>query len=174
VSNFLDGVLMDALAQVSKMTSELPENKQLWTYTIRGFDGSPYITRTMLPRVGDLRTIIHKIHRADADPHMHNHPWATARFLILNGGYTEEREIPPIVPGACGGLQITQYRPGDVNYINANDYHRVVDVEPETWTLGIVGDRIQDWGFMAKGVHVPHAEYFARKGHFISKSDGKS
>jgi hypothetical protein len=163
-----------ALTLLAADASETPENHDFWTYVIKGFDGSDYLTRTLLPRVGDLRPLIHQIHREDVDPWMHNHPWAIARFLILSGGYTEERRIEPVIPDTAGGLQITCYKPGDVNYLTASTYHRVVEVKPNTVTLGIVGDRIQDWGFLVKGVHVPHAEYFKTKGHFIAKSDSKS
>jgi hypothetical protein len=170
---------MDTIAQFSKLAANLAENKDLWTYTIRGFDGSNYITRTLFPRVGDLRPILHHIHREDADEWMHNHPWATAQFLILSGGYTEERRIEPVIPDTAGGIQITKYGPGDVNRLTSSTYHRVTHVEPDTWTFGLVGDRVGDWGFLVRnerGVlqHVPHAEYFKQRGHFIEKSDSKS
>lgn len=153
--------VLRAIHRLAFDASTLPENHDLWTYTIKGFDGSPYLTRTLLPRVGDLRPLIHQIHREDSDQWMHNHPWKTAKFLILRGGYVEERlvtnEDTPYV-------RETVLKLGDINELNADTYHRVTSVMPDTWTLGIVGDRVQDWGFLVEGVHVPHAEYFARRG----------
>jgi hypothetical protein len=149
---------MDALLAYVSALAQLPKNDQAWTYTIHGFDGSPYITRTLLPRVGERRLMLHQIHRADADPHPHNHPWRTARFLILSGGYVEERLVD-------GAMTLRVLTPGDWNEIDATTFHRVKHVEPNTWTLGIVGERCQDWGFLVDGVLMPSAEYFARKGY---------
>lgn len=145
---------------------EVRQNSHAWSYTIRGFDGSPYIDRTLFPRVLGHRVMLHKIWRADEDPWLHNHPWRTARFLIVSGGYAERRLV--------NGLTVhRQLRPGDVNTLDSATYHRVDHVEPNTWTLGLIGERCQDWGFMVGGKHVPHAEYFAQRRH-ITKSEGRS
>lgn len=154
-----------ALAAFSAALAERPKNSDAWTYTIFGFDGSPYITRTLLPRLGGLRPMIHRIHREDADEHMHNHPWSTAQFMIMSGGYTEDRLVN-------GEVQRTALMPGDVNTLTANTFHRVVDVIDGTWTFGLVGDRCQDWGFLVDGVVVPSAEYFKRKG-YVSAGGGQ-
>lgn len=152
-----------ALARISESLRDVPENTVAWTYTILGFDRSKYLTRTLLPRAGGRRPLIHNIHRDDLDPHPHNHPWNEAHFAIAAGGYTEERD---------GVRRIL--RPGDVNRLLAGTFHRVTDVLPDTWTIGLAGERVQDWGFLVDGAVVPHAEYFARKGHVIVKSEGKS
>jgi hypothetical protein len=146
------------LQALSKALARVPQNSHAWTYTIRGFDGSEYLTRTLLPRFAGYRPLLHQIHRADQDPHLHNHPWRTARFLVLSGGYVEERLVD-------GVLRVKPVRRGEVNSINASTFHRVVFVAPNTWTLGLVGDRCQDWGFLVDGAVVPHTEYFARKGY---------
>jgi hypothetical protein len=149
--------MQDLAAYVAALAA-LEKNDNAWTYTIPGFDGSPYITRTLLPRVGEHRLLLHQIHRADADPYLHNHPWRTARFLILSGGYVEER--------LTGGFIVERMLlPGDWNEIDADTFHRVREVLPNTWTLGIVGERCQDWGFLVDGVLIPSAEYFAMRGY---------
>jgi hypothetical protein len=142
------------LAAISAFLSEVPQNSRAWTYHIRGFDDSLYLSRTILPRLFGVRPLLHRIWREDADRHMHNHPWSWARFLIVSGGYVEER---------ASGTRI--YGPGDVNRIDASTFHRVRTVWPNTWTLGIVGERVQDWGFLIDGEVVPHKTYFARRGH---------
>lgn len=149
--------MRDLFAYVSALAG-LDKNDNAWTYTIHGFDGSPYITRTLLPRVGEHRLMLHQIHRADADPYMHNHPWRTARFLILSGGYVEERLVD-------GEIVARAIAPGEWNEIDANTFHRVRTVWPDTWTLGVVGERCQDWGFLVDGALVKSADYFARKGY---------
>lgn len=153
-------------AALSAALGELPKNDRWWTYTIFGFDGSPYLTRTLMPRVGARRMILHRIWRPDVDPHLHNHPWRMASFKILSGGYTEERLVDDEI------VRLT-YRPGDVNQLDWSTFHRISHLEPNTWTLGLVGERIQDWGFLIEGELVPHAEYFRRKNHIL-KSEGLS
>lgn len=95
------------LAAVSAALGEVPQNSHAWTYTIWGFDKSPYITRTLLPRLGKRRLLLHRIHREDYDQWMHNHPWSNASFLIVSGGYTEER----LVDGEVGVAALA-VRPG--------------------------------------------------------------
>lgn len=106
------------LAAVSAFLAEVPQNSHAWTYHIRGFDQSLYLSRTLLPRLGSARPLVHRIWREDADRHMHNHPWAWARFLIVSGGYVEER------PGLLGTTRETFYGPGDVNRLTAKTLHR--------------------------------------------------
>lgn len=122
------------------------------TYLI-GSEADRYITRTLMPRVDDCRMLIHTIHRADRDHNPHDHPWDEAVFLVVDGGYTDERWI------LNHGVVRRALRPGDMNWLMASDYHRALDVLPNTLTLGVVGLRVQDWGFMVDGVKVPHQEY---------------
>jgi hypothetical protein len=146
------------LAALSAFCAELPQNSNAWTYHIRGLDDSLYLSRTILPRMLGARPLVHRIWREDADRHMHNHPWAWAKFLIVSGGYVEERLV--------GGRIVTRVlAPGDVNAIEASTFHRVRTVFPDTWTVGIVGERVQDWGFLVDGEVVPHKTWFARAGH---------
>jgi hypothetical protein len=147
------------LAAVSAFCAELPENQRAWTYHIRGVDRSLYLSRTIGPRLFGCRPLLHRIWREDRDDVMHSHPWAWARFLILSGGYVEERLL------ATGHTKITTFAPGDVNHINASTVHRVRTVWPNTWTVGIVGPRVRDWGFLVDGAIVPHKDYFAQLGH---------
>ena len=158
---------MNLSAALQALSSALvgPREHDAWTYTIPGFDGSPYLTRTCLPRLNDHRPLIHQIHRADADPYLHNHPWGTASFLILSGGYVEERLTPE-------GVVTRELKVGDTNDLNASTFHRVTSVLPDTWTFGIVSDRVQGWGFLVDGKLVPSREYFARRGY--AQAEGAS
>lgn len=154
-----------ALAALQSGLAELPQNSHAWTYTIRGFDESPYLTRTLLPRLRGHRVVLHRIHREDQDRHLHNHPWATASFLIVSGGYIEER---------LGRAGDQAFGPGDVNRLDASTFHRISYVAPNTWTIGLLGDRVQDWGFLVDGVLVPWQDYFAAKGHDAGEGVGRS
>lgn len=146
------------LAAFSAALGEVPQNSHAWTYTIWGLDKSPYITRTLLPRIRGRRLMLHRIWRADTDRWLHNHPWATAEFLIVSGGYTEERLVD-------GRVVTSVLKPGDVNRLDASTFHRITEIEPNTWTVGLIGERVQDWGFLVEGVLVPWREYFAQQGH---------
>lgn len=160
-----------AVRALSEMLALVPENKEAWTYVIRGFDGTPYITRTLLPRVDGLRVVIHHIHRPDYDQWMHNHPWKTARFTVVSGGYVEERLIDRQHPQKILRRSILE---GDENVLDADTFHRVVEVRPDTWTVGLLGERVQDWGFLVEGrVFVEAREYFNRNG-YSQPEGGKS
>lgn len=158
VFKMLSALPRAALAAFSAALGELPQNGNLWTYTIFGFDRAPYLTRTLMPRIAGHRLMLHRIWREDADRHCHNHPWKTARFLILSGGYVEERLVD-------GEIVVRTLKPGDVNEINATTFHRVRTVFANTWTLGLIGERCQDWGFLVDGELVSYQTYFAAKGH---------
>ena len=150
-----------ALAVIQATTAEMEKNETLFSYIIFGLDQTPYITRTLLPRVGDQRPLLHRIHRPDYDPYHHNHPWKTAQFTILSGGYTEQRLVD-------GAIVERVLRVGDVNQLDADTFHHVSAVEPNTWTFGIVGERVQDWGFLVDGEFVVYTEYFKRKNHIVT------
>lgn len=148
------------LSVISDTLARLPRNRALWAYTISGLDGSPYLTRALGPRVLGRRVLLHRIHRPDADRYPHDHPWRWARFRILCGGYLEERVR------IDGETTLRWLTAGDVNILDAGTYHRLVHVLPDTWTLGVVGDRTErDYGFLVDGVHVPHEEYYASIGY---------
>jgi hypothetical protein len=150
------------LAAAQAALAELPQNSHAWTYTIRGFDNSEYLTRTLLPRVAGHRVVLHRIYRPDADRHLHNHPWRTARFLIVSGGYVEERLVGSTQDGR---IERRILGPGEVNELDAGTFHRIDTVWPNTWTFGLLGDRVQDWGFLVGGELKPHAAYFASKNY---------
>lgn len=152
-----DAIARLGLGALAGALGELQRNDHAWSYTIPGFDGSPYINRTLLPRVLGHRALVHKIHRGDADRWLHNHPWRTAKFLIACGGYVEERLVD--------GVRVErELAPGNVNELDASTFHRVLIVKPNTWTIGIVGERCQEWGFLVDDREfVRSADYFARQ-----------
>lgn len=117
--------------------------------TLRWADGMRYLTRYILYRFPFGLIYLHRIHRHDPDRALHNHPWP-ARCYILWGGYSElvttRATHPTWFPRT--------YRCGDVNTLSAHEYHRIVDVLPNTWTLVIAGPRYRRWGFLVNGSHV--------------------
>jgi len=86
---------------------------------------------------------LHRFVRGDGDEYAHSHPWAVAKSLVLCGGYNEAR---------YDGVDLTEERfvAGDENVILQSTLHRIVSVEPETWTLFVHSDWISDWGFATR------------------------
>lgn len=124
----------------------------IWGYTITDYlDGSPYLTRILFPRVFGLRPMLHHFHRPDGDRALHNHPWAWAFSIILAGGYIEERRAPDESELYDDDKSTTEVR--DVsrfNILSGKDYHRVVSLKGDTWTLFVTGPRAQGWGFLER------------------------
>lgn len=133
-------------------------------------DGSAYLDRYCLWGDDSLENhgseshcFLHRIYTADGDRDPHNHPWIWSMAQVLRGGYTEKRVDALYVP------VFHYYGIGDVNRLSNHDYHSVVSVEADTWTLFQAGKETQDWGFLTWSPsayrvteHIPHAEYFKR------------
>lgn len=64
-----------------------------------------------------------------------------------------------------GRVRTRRVRPGMVNFIRANDFHRVGLVGKDSWSLFIAGPRMQSWGFFDWKVRrvIPWREFIARK-----------
>lgn len=119
-------------------------------------DGTKYLTRFIVYRCSRGLVYLHRIHNRDPDRHVHNHPWP-AKCYVLWGGYTE------LVKHRFRGTYTKRtHRAGDVNKLQVNEYHRIVDVLPNTWTLVIGGPRFRRWGFDVNGTHVDADEYLSR------------
>lgn len=144
------------------------------TWTIRGNDGSPYLSRhslvrrSWLPKCWPFTSLpsvyLHYFHRGDEDPQLHNHPWPYSVSLILTGGYHEERRVE-------GKIHSFIYRPGNINIIRRDDYHRVELLDPArgAWTLFLAGfgGRVPDdsWEFWDRqtGVYTPWQEFVKQR-----------
>lgn len=115
----------------------------------------PYLTRYYLSRHGpategmDRRDpkapkwglYLHHFHRSDDEQELHNHPWEWAVSFILSAGYSEERLVD-------GQVIRREVRPGSLNVLKANTFHRVDLTHGDAWTLFLVGPITQSWGFL--------------------------
>lgn len=123
--------------------------------------GKPYLQRYYAGTTADHHdTWIHRFLSCDGDRHLHNHPFE-ARSLVLRGGYLEDmpngqfhRMREPWMSerwlkGALKHLPDSTSRCfEDGRRISVFDWHRIVSVEPETWTLFIVApQRLPAWFF---------------------------
>lgn len=124
-------------------------------------DGGPAFDDRGRPRPGTVDAegigiYLHRFHRGDDGEQLHNHPWRWSFSLILAGGYFEERR---------NGLDVEshEYRPGSINFLRSDTFHRVDLREADAWSLFIAGPREQGWGFWdrATGIFTPWREYIS-------------
>lgn len=177
-------------ALVRRLVPLLPEPRVIYDR-----DGKrPYLSRYyMLFRdrsdTGDrfpLNVFLHHFHRGDDDQALHNHPWHWSAAIILAGGYTEERRTRTwadgLSPSMAAALSLMIFatvpgpdivvrrvlRPGSINVIRANDYHRVdlLDEDRGAWSIFIAGPRTgKSWGFWDRvtGITVPWKTFVEKK-----------
>lgn len=105
------------------------------------------------------RVFLHQFHRPDGDMELHNHPWGIALCLVLFGGYYEERRT--------GDGVITRIvRPGTINWITANTFHRVAALRSgESWSLVVASPITQSWGFWDRetNIYIPWRDFISQK-----------
>lgn len=106
-------------------------------------NGEDYLERYFLGDSHGTQEWLHRFLRADSERHLHSHPW-DADSTILCGWYTEEV--------LCGNnidkRQIT-WNSGEQNIITPNKIHRIIDVEPNTWThMKVYPGRESSWFFI--------------------------
>lgn len=124
-------------------------------------DQAPYLLRIYLFHRWRHRfpgLYLHYFFRSDDARELHNHPGRRSRSLILSGGYIEHRLEP------SGVIGLRTLRPGMVNRIDANDFHRVTLISAGCWTLFMAGERTQEWGFKdaSTGVYESSTAHEAR------------
>lgn len=138
---------------------------------LHGEDGTLYLSRYKLHGwMPDNQVVVpssvylHHIHRHDLDEALHSHPWEWSQATALWGGYEEERGLIK----ADGSLQRLSDRslfPGRSLLMGSDDLHRIKRVEPDTWTIFMVGPKRSSWGFYVEGRGmVPWRERLAERG----------
>lgn len=134
----------------------------------------PYLTRLRIVQTPWFGVYLHQIHRADGAREVHDHPWSFVS-IILHGAYVEHRE-PSQATKHDATLPIDRrlglrwFGRGYVNFLRAEDAHRIAHVAPDTWTLVLVGRRRRDWGFHTPDGWVHHKTWIDE--HFPARHDG--
>lgn len=108
----------------------------------------PYLERYYLGRFCGLTFYLHRFVDDDGDEAVHDHPWRACAWC-LSGGYVEERVW---YAGHIHGPVCRRRRrhPGSIIALGRYSFHRIVRVNPETWTLFVHGRRRKIWGFVEK------------------------
>lgn len=87
-------------------------------------NGEEYLRRYFFKHLDDGSQLwLHHFIRNDSERHLHSHP-GSATSKILCGAYAEQTE-----------LGVRCYSTGDTNEITADKLHRIIRVDPDTWTL---------------------------------------
>lgn len=112
------------------------------------------IDRFVVVRTPLFAVYVHRMHNPDGQPDPHDHP---RHFLsiVLRGAYTEEyypsADDPRFDLRRRARWSVHHKRPGTA--------HRIVEVEPGTITVNLLGRRRQRWGFYVHGRRVPPPDY---------------
>ena len=78
---------------------------------------------------------------------LHRHPYEFCYGKILSGGYTHEYfDLGP--DGVPGPRKTQAFRPGDVNFMLHNRFHRIAAVEPNTYSEFLCGPQVQGRMFL--------------------------
>ena len=110
-------------------------------------DGRPYLERYYVGRLLGATVFLHRFVASDGDREVHDHPWRWSFAWVLTGGYREER-LRHLDPEQGWVSVLRRVGAGRINVLRASSFHRVLDPEPETWTLFVHGARIKQWGFL--------------------------
>lgn len=158
MSPSLVNLVGSALERFASMHSDL-RGESLRRLIPRKEEGKeiPYLYRNFLAgketEDGEPGILLHKFVASDKIGEIHNHPWRWSVSFILLGAYRESRSMPKrgdfIEKGEIEfrEIQTRDLLAGDINYIDANDFHRVELLDKEVWTLFVHGPRTQTWGF---------------------------
>ncbi len=104
---------------------------------------------------------IHRILRADLDQHLHDHPWRTARTIILKGWYNEHRLIKNAPDWLIEPVKGFHRKKGNTAKIDFGEFHQIVAVSPDVTTLFITWEFKGMWGFLVNGKKIPYKQYLA-------------
>lgn len=168
---------MKLVETLLRKACELAASKLRTRIITRG-DARPYLGRHYIFRTASLpedvqkylgwmpSIYLHHFFTGDDEPELHNHPWGKSISLILLGGYSEERlERDDSTRRPTGTTRFKTYKPGMLNFIRKDDFHKVTLLEKDAWTLFIAGDREQDWGFYDRHTQ----EFFPWREHVVRR-----
>jgi hypothetical protein len=128
-----------------------------------------YMNRWWLFKTRWISARIHEVLRSDLDRHLHDHPWWNIS-IVLRGGYHEVMprcKIPHFGYPARPGVEWCRVKwrgPGSIVFRRATSRHRLeLPTGQTSWSLFIMGPRVQTWGFYTESGKVSWREYETTK-----------
>ena len=111
---------------------------------------------------------MHRFHRSDEGGELHSHPFEWSVSLVLAGGYTEERveQAATVHPFPASEAVVRKtVRPGHLNFIRHDTFHRVDLLKDDAWSLFLVGPKTKSWGFWDRmtGRYTEWREFLRRR-----------
>lgn len=116
----------------------------------------PYTTRYVVYESQHGRIFLNHLRRPDPMDIYHRHQWDHGYSVVLAGGYTERVCLPirdTEERAAIGSMWEHSYFPGEVNTLQGEEFHRIIKVLPNTWTLLVAGRVTKKMSFLAGSVY---------------------
>lgn len=134
---------MHFLEKLKNILVDFHSSKNMEKRVITRKNNEKYLSRYYLFRkpVKWLPSVyLHCFHASDEDQELHDHPWSSSFSIILSGSYREEFRENGLVKSRI-------MKPGMINLVSGNKFHRI-DLETEkVWTLFVSGPKSKNWGF---------------------------
>lgn len=115
----------------------------------------------LLPRNRWFNLYLHHFQHSDDDRAHHDHPYASASFLI-EGRYYEH--IAGTVSMRSAGELIVRGAEAAHRISLPIGEHIAGAVELACWSIFATGPRVRNWGFLCKGGWMRHQDFIARGG----------
>lgn len=122
-----------------------------WTDVDPVGEGKIYLTRFHLFQTPWCSAMLHWINLPDPQVHLHDHP-NDFISLVLRGYYEEEIPI-----GGSSELEVRRRK--WINFVKAEQKHRIVKVSNNTITLVFANRVRREWGFWVGGRLVSWRDY---------------
>lgn len=146
---------------INKMLAKLPYNRwnQRWgifsTMVLTWPTGEVYLRRWRIIQTPLVGLYVHRIERPDHDVALHDHPWRATRYtsfwsFIVRGGYTES--FATATELECNERSMLVHTAPTVRSFPNGAMHRIGYVQPNTWTVVLVGRRVSSWCFYDAGL----------------------
>ena len=112
-------------------------------------DGTPYMERYFLLRLGPFALFLHHFIDSDLDD-VHDHPWPWAR-LIIKGSYREHHHDGTST--VCPRWSFIFRAARELHWVELVETHP--GFRNDVWTLFVHGRRVRQWGFIDAGKWAP-------------------
>lgn len=124
---------------------------------IRSRKGELHFERFAVVELPFFAIYIHRIHKADKDPHLHSHPWNFAT-ITLKGSYLEKYLSTDLF---CENQEVERLkRPGSFATANRNYFHKIEEILDGTvYTLFVTWGLSKEWHYLVNGSRIESMTY---------------